>query len=120
MRDRMKRVLGNRQPTPRDFIEITHRGTFHDHPRFVGSPKDVADGMEEWFADRACDGFVVAASHVPGAYEEFVRFVVPELQRRGLHHKDYSGTDIAREPWPRAPAVGRLARDSSLNEERNR
>ena len=49
MRDRIKRELGNRLPTPRDFINITRRGTFHDHPRFVGTPKDVADGLEEWF-----------------------------------------------------------------------
>jgi len=54
----------------------------------------VADGMEEWFAGRACDGFVVAASHVPGAYEEFSRMVVPELQRRGLFHKEYAGTTL--------------------------
>jgi len=94
MRDRIRRELGNRQPTPRDFINITRRGTFHDHPRFIGSAKDVADGMEEWFAGRACDGFVVAASHVPGAYEEFSRMVVPELQRRGLFHKEYAGTTL--------------------------
>ena len=49
MRDRVFRVTGKRNPTTRDFIEVTRRGTFHDHPRFIGSPKDVADGMEEWF-----------------------------------------------------------------------
>jgi len=31
----------------------------------------------------ACDGFVLAGTHIPGAYEDFVRLVVPELQRRG-------------------------------------
>ena len=106
MRDRMKRELGNRLPTPRDFINITRRGTFHDHPRFVGSPKDVADGMEEWFVNRACDGFVIAASHVPGAYEEFSRFVVPELQRRGLHHLDYKGPTLRENLGLDRPEVG--------------
>ena len=77
LRDRVFRVLGKRNPTTRDFMEVTHRGTFRDHPRFVGSPKDVADGMEEWFAGRACDGYVVAASHVPGGYEEFVALRCP-------------------------------------------
>ena len=99
------RELGDRLPTPRDFINITRRGTFHDHPRFVGSPKDVADGLEEWFSTRACDGFVVAASHVPGAYEDFSRLVVPELQRRGLFHPDYTGTDATGESGAR-PAGG--------------
>ena len=50
--------------------------------------------MEDMFANRGCDGFVVAATHVPGAYEDFVRHVVPELQRRGLFHKDYAGTTL--------------------------
>jgi FMN-dependent oxidoreductase (nitrilotriacetate monooxygenase family) len=94
LRDRVHKVLGKRNPTTRDFMEVSHRGTFRDHPRFVGSPKDVADGMEEWFSARACDGFVVAASHVPGAYEDFARFITPELQRRGLLHQDYAGTTL--------------------------
>jgi len=94
MRDRMKRELGGRLPSPRDFINVTHRGTFHDHPRFIGTPKDVADGLEEWFSTRACDGFVVAAPHVPGGYEEFSAMVVPELQRRGLVHQDYKGKTL--------------------------
>jgi hypothetical protein len=54
----------------------------------------VADRLEQWFAERACDGFVLSATHVPGAYEDFVQFVVPELQRRGLFRKDYEGTTL--------------------------
>ena len=94
MRDRVMAVSGKANPTTRDFIEISGRGTFHDHTRMIGSPKDVADGLEQWFTERACDGFVIAASHVPGAYEDFVRLVVPELQRRGLYHKDYAGVTL--------------------------
>ncbi len=94
MRDRVMAVSGKANPTTRDFIEISGRGTFHDHTRMIGSPKDVADGLEQWFSERACDGFVIAASHVPGAYEDFVKLVVPELQRRGLYHKDYAGVTL--------------------------
>jgi len=50
--------------------------------------------MEEWFQDEACDGFVVAASRVPGGYSDFVDFVVPELQKRGVLHRDYAGTTL--------------------------
>ncbi len=106
MRDRIKRELGNRLPTPRDFINITRRGTFHDHPRFVGSPKDVADWLEEWFSTRACDGFVIAAAHVPGSYEEFSKLVVPELQRRGIFHQDYAGPTLRENLGLDRPAVG--------------
>ncbi len=94
IRNRVFSETGNRNPTVRQFMEVSARGTFHDHPRVWGSPKDVADQLEEWFTAPACDGFVVAASHVPGAYEDFVRLVVPELQRRGLFHKEYEGTTL--------------------------
>ena len=106
MRDRIAANSATGCPTPRDFIDITRRGTFHDHPRFVGGPKDVADGMEEWFASRACDGFVVAASHVPGAYEDFSRLVVPELQRRGLFHTGLHGATLRENLGLDRPAVG--------------
>jgi len=62
-------------------------------PRFVGTPGEIADGMEEWFGG-ACDGFVLAATHMPGAYEDFARLVVPELQRRELFHGEYAGTTL--------------------------
>ena len=39
--------------------------------------------MEEWFTTGACDGFVLAATHFPGAFEDVVRMVIPELRRRG-------------------------------------
>ena len=106
LRDRVHRVLGKRNPTTRDFMEVSHRGTFRDHPRFVGSPKDVADGMEEWFTGRACDGFVVAASHVPGAYDDFARYITPELQRRGLLHKDYAGSTLRENLGLARPVLG--------------
>jgi FMN-dependent oxidoreductase (nitrilotriacetate monooxygenase family) len=91
MRDRVMRVVG-RNPTVRDFLQVTSRS----RPReaVVGTAKDVADRMEEWFTDRACDGFVISATHVPGAYEDFVKFVIPELQRRGIYHKDYAGSTL--------------------------
>jgi FMN-dependent oxidoreductase (nitrilotriacetate monooxygenase family) len=94
LRDRVVRASGKTNPTPRDFIEVSGRGTVRELPRFVGTPGEVADGLEEWFSGEACDGFVLAATHMPGAYEDFVRLVVPELQRRGVFHRDYAGTTL--------------------------
>jgi len=68
-----------------------HRATLLQGPRFVGTGTEVADQMEEWFAGDACDGFVIAATHTPGAYEDVVRMVVPELQRRGVFRDGYAG-----------------------------
>jgi len=60
----------------------------------VGGPREIADAMEELFEARVCDGFVVGATHIPGAYADFVEHVVPELQRRCLFHQEYEGTTL--------------------------
>jgi FMN-dependent oxidoreductase (nitrilotriacetate monooxygenase family) len=91
--DRVVTLSGKKNPTVRDFLHYSNRGTIREFPLFHGTPKQVADGMEEWFG-AACDGFVLAATHLPGSYEDFVRLVVPELQRRGLHRKDYAGVTL--------------------------
>jgi FMN-dependent oxidoreductase (nitrilotriacetate monooxygenase family) len=104
-RDRVIRHSGKKNPTVRDFITISGRGTVKEHTMFCGNPKQVADQMEEWFAAPACDGFVLAATHMPGYYEDVVRLLVPELQRRGLFQTEYLGPtlrDNLRLPLPRA------------------
>jgi FMN-dependent oxidoreductase (nitrilotriacetate monooxygenase family) len=92
IRDQVVTASGNKNPTVRDFIHFSGRGRVHDP--IVGGPKEISDRLEQWFVERACDGFVIAATHVPGAYEDFVRFVVPELQQRGLFHQDYTGRTL--------------------------
>ena len=98
-------VIAARGPNPtiRDFIEVTQRGKVR-HP-WVGTGKQIADLMEEWFTAPACDGFVISATCVPGTYEDFVKFVVPELQRRGLHHHDYTGATLRENLGLKRPAV---------------
>ncbi|MGE5269067.1 MAG: NtaA/DmoA family FMN-dependent monooxygenase [Thiohalocapsa sp.] len=93
-RDRVIRHSGKQNPTARDFITVSGRGTVKEHPMFCGNPRQVADQMEEWFAAPACDGFVLAATNMPGAYDDAVRLLVPELQRRGLFHQDYEGPTL--------------------------
>jgi alkanesulfonate monooxygenase SsuD/methylene tetrahydromethanopterin reductase-like flavin-dependent oxidoreductase (luciferase family) len=105
IRDRVVRASGKRNPTVREFLHFSGRGRVHNP--ILGGPKEVSDQLERWVVERACDGFVIAATHVPGAYEDFVRFVVPELQRRGLFRKEYEGKtlrDHLRLPVPRVGA----------------
>jgi FMN-dependent oxidoreductase (nitrilotriacetate monooxygenase family) len=104
MRDRVLQLSGKPNPTVRDFIKFTGRGRA-SHP-IVGGPKDVADAMEAWFVEGACDGFVIGATDVPGTFEDFVHFVVPELQRRGLFRKEYEGTTLREHLGLPKPAVG--------------
>ena len=93
MRDRILERTGKSNPTLRDFVEFSGRGTLREGPTFVGTPSQVADEMEAWFAD-ACDGFVLYGTTVPGTYEDVVRLVVPELQRRGLFRTSYPGSTL--------------------------
>jgi alkanesulfonate monooxygenase SsuD/methylene tetrahydromethanopterin reductase-like flavin-dependent oxidoreductase (luciferase family) len=90
--DGVRRHLGRDDLTVRDLA--AHRATLLQGPRFVGTAEQVADQMEEWFTSGACDGFVLAATHLPGAFEEFVRMVVPVLRRRGLFRSEYTGTTL--------------------------
>ena len=83
-----------------------HRATLLQGPRFVGTGADVADQMQEWFDGDACDGFVIAATHVPGAYEDIVRLVVPELQRRGVFRDRYTGATLREHLGLSRPGVG--------------
>jgi FMN-dependent oxidoreductase (nitrilotriacetate monooxygenase family) len=94
LRDRVVQMKGDIKPTVRDFMEITGRGTLAEHPVFCGTPVEVADQMAAWFTAPACDGFVLAATSMPGTYEDFVRLVVPELQQRGLYHTNYAGRTL--------------------------
>lgn len=94
IRDRVVAQSGKANPTLRDFVEISGRGTIREFPVFCGTPARVAEEMEAWFAEEACDGFVLAATHMPGAYEDFVRLVVPELQRRGSFRRDFTGVTL--------------------------
>jgi alkanesulfonate monooxygenase SsuD/methylene tetrahydromethanopterin reductase-like flavin-dependent oxidoreductase (luciferase family) len=104
IRDRVLSACAKKNPTVRDFIEISGRGRVHNP--IVGGPKEVADQLEQWFAAPACDGFVLSATHVPGAYEDFVRFVVPELQRRGLFREDFGGTTLRENLGLPRPKIG--------------
>ncbi|HWN35313.1 MAG TPA: LLM class flavin-dependent oxidoreductase [Pseudonocardia sp.] len=92
MADGVRRHLGRDDLTVRDLA--AHRATLLQGPRFVGTAEQVADQMQEWFEGGACDGFVLAATHLPGAFEEFVRMVVPVLRRRGLFRTEYTGTTL--------------------------
>jgi hypothetical protein len=50
--------------------------------------------MEEWFESEACDGFNIMPPYLPGALDDFVELVIPELQRRGLFRTEYEGRTL--------------------------
>ena len=69
-------------------------GVSQHTPALIGSPKTIADQLQDMFESRCCDGFVICPSISPGTYVQFVKTVVPELQRRGLYRTDYTGNTL--------------------------
>jgi alkanesulfonate monooxygenase SsuD/methylene tetrahydromethanopterin reductase-like flavin-dependent oxidoreductase (luciferase family) len=59
-----------------------------------GTPRQVADHMEEWFTTGAADGFMLTFSVLPAGMEAFIAKVVPELQRRGLVKREWAGRTL--------------------------
>jgi FMN-dependent oxidoreductase (nitrilotriacetate monooxygenase family) len=78
--------------TLRDLYNIT--AAARGHWVVYGTPRRIADIFEEWFVSNLADGFVIMPAYFPGAFDDFVNLVVPELQRRGLFRKDYSGSTL--------------------------
>jgi alkanesulfonate monooxygenase len=66
----------------------------HGGLQMVGTPAEIADTMQEWLETDASDGFNIMFPTVPAGLDDFVDMVVPELQRRGLFRREYSGTTL--------------------------
>jgi FMN-dependent oxidoreductase (nitrilotriacetate monooxygenase family) len=73
---------------------------------FIGTAEHIADGFEHWLREGAADGFTLAAPYQPGGFEEFVRLVVPELQRRGIYRTAYTGKTLRDNLGLERPASG--------------
>lgn len=64
------------------------------HWQVIGTAKQIADQMEEWFTTGAADGFNVMPPHLPVGLTEFAQHVIPELRRRKLFRTEYEGTTL--------------------------
>jgi FMN-dependent oxidoreductase (nitrilotriacetate monooxygenase family) len=64
------------------------------HNLVWGTPEHIADLMEDWFRNGACDGFCVLFPYYRRGVEDFVKLVIPELQRRGLFRTEYEGKTL--------------------------
>ena len=93
------------QPTIRQLSQQVAGGAFH----VIGTADEIADVMQAWFEQGACDGFNITPPRLPGGCEDFVDLVIPVLQRRGLFRTAYEGATL-REHLGLPPAVSRYAR----------
>ena len=62
--------------------------------RFVGTPTQLADLLEQWFEAHAADGFHLLPAVLPDGLEELTLSLVPELQRRRLFRRAYRGRTL--------------------------
>ncbi|WP_407921127.1 LLM class flavin-dependent oxidoreductase [Brevibacillus migulae] len=60
---------------------------------FIGTPETVADRIQQWFDEKAADGFIIHTS-VSGGLDDFVDFVVPLLQERGIYRTEYEADTL--------------------------
>lgn len=59
------------------------------HQQIVGDAAGVADVIQEWVEAGAADGFNIMVDMLPSGVDLLVDLLVPELQNRGLFHRDY-------------------------------
>jgi alkanesulfonate monooxygenase len=81
----------------------------HGKLALVGSVNQVADTMQQWFESRACDGFILQPSYMPGELDDIVEYLVPELKNRRLIRTEYAGRtlrDNLELPRPRSRYAG--------------
>jgi FMN-dependent oxidoreductase (nitrilotriacetate monooxygenase family) len=78
--------------TLRDLYNLT--AAARGHWVVCGTPQRIADTLEQWFVERAADGFNILPPYFPAAFTDFVDLVIPELQRRGLFRNEYQGTTL--------------------------
>jgi len=64
------------------------------HRQLIGTARDIADNLQEWFEAGAADGYNIMPAQTVGDLHDFVEGVVPELQRRGLFRKAYAGKTL--------------------------
>jgi FMN-dependent oxidoreductase (nitrilotriacetate monooxygenase family) len=89
-------LIRNQRPTLRELL-FKLSGA-RGHFTFAGTPKQVADLMEDWVNDGAADGFNLMPPVLPEMFDVFVADVIPLLQQRGIFRSAYD-TDTLRDHY---------------------
>jgi len=79
------------------------------HRTVVGTPRDIADAIIDWWAAGVADGFIVHTPVLPEDLERFVAEVVPILQSEGVFPTEYREPTIRerfRLPFPAVRTPG--------------
>lgn len=85
-------IIKDKEPTVRELLGYLNAGG--GHLTLIGTPEMIVDEMVYWFNEGVADGFNLMPPSLPDSLEDFVEFIVPELQRRGLYRTSYSGQTL--------------------------
>ena len=97
-------------------LEPVARVTRFDRGPFVaiGTASEVAAEIERWVEGTDLDGFNLRQFLSPGTAEDFIEYVVPELQKRGRYRRSYEESTFRERLFgagvTRLPAVHPAAR----------
>jgi alkanesulfonate monooxygenase len=78
---------GEKEWTPNDLAQWVGVGGMG--PIFVGGTQTVADALEAWADETDVDGFNLAYAVAHETWEDAIKYLVPELQRRGVYPTSY-------------------------------
>lgn len=77
----LTRIDSDRQWTLREAARYIGIGGLH--PTLVGGPSTIADRLDQFAEQSGVDGFNLGYAISPGSFEDFVKYVTPELIARG-------------------------------------
>ena len=64
------------------------------YPLIVGSGATVAEQLIQWIDETGIDGFNLTRTVAPESHQDFIRYVIPELQQRGRYKTSYSAGSL--------------------------
>jgi FMN-dependent oxidoreductase (nitrilotriacetate monooxygenase family) len=88
--DRIKRVAKEKGQTLRDVA----LSVATPRESFIGDGNTIADTIIAWIDAGAADGFILGFSVVAEGLDDFVRCVLPELEKRGRYNRTLPGRTL--------------------------
>ncbi|WP_084761356.1 LLM class flavin-dependent oxidoreductase [Kurthia massiliensis] len=80
-----------------EFVDVVKKLWFSVEKEALVIDKEngkFVDQLEDWFVNRAADGFNIMPPTFLEGFKDIVELVIPELQRRGLFCTEYEGTTL--------------------------
>lgn len=75
-------------------LVLQHLAISGAHPRAIGSPTTVANILQQWIEEAGVDGFNISYAHTPGTFADIVKYLWPELKKRGVLQEKYAGSSM--------------------------